>query len=406
MFFNFYRAQFTIVLVCCFCYLQTVQAMNTSSKAVVEVYSVKKQDVPINFEYVGEVEASREIEVRTRITGIIEKRLFQEGQRVKQGDILFKLDDKLYQAQLDQARAALAVARASKVNAETEYNKAKRDYARIAPLTSKELISQSDLDNAQSAIDLAKSAIAKADASILEAKALIKSRQINVDYTRVRSPIDGISGLAEKSEGNLVESGSNSQSLLTRIAQLHPAYVNFSVPEKEITQRKQDIFSGYLVIPEQGYQVRIKTGGGQWLKQIGSIHFQDYQVEPSTGTFFVRAIIDNKDADLSPGQFVRVVLDGAYRPNVFVLPQKAVMDGTAGKYVYVAENNEQGVLTAVVKNIEVGEWIEKTDQFSQAWIVKSGLNDGDKVVVNGMARIFYPGMPLTTTNQQDNISKR
>ncbi|MBF0264836.1 MAG: efflux RND transporter periplasmic adaptor subunit [Gammaproteobacteria bacterium] len=364
-----------------------------AGKAAISIHQISPQNVSVSFEYVGEIQASKEVQVRARITGIIEKRLFTEGQQVKQGDLLFQLDDKFYQAQLLQAKAALAVAKATRVSAVAQYNKAKRDYARISPLSTKDLVSKSNLDNAKSAIDIAQASIEQADASIQQAQAAIKTQQINLDYTQVTAPINGLISRVEKDEGSLVEVGSNS--LLATITQIHPAYVNFYISESEQSQRNEEILSKELILPEQGYTVKLITSNGKLLQQAGEINFKDYKVNTETGSFLVRASIENSEDRLFPGQFVRVHLEGAYRPDVYVLPQKAVMDSPKGKFVYVVQKNDKGEELAIQTSIKVGEWVDKSEHFSQAWIIKSGLKSGDKVVIDGMARIFYSGMPVT-----------
>lgn len=358
----------------------------------VTTMKVSSQDVPVSFEYVGEVAGSHEVEVRARVTGIVEKRLFQEGKAVKAGEVLFRIDAEPFKAQLEQAQAALAIAKASKASARAQLKKAERDYARIAPLTQKKMLSKSELDNTESAIELAKAAMQQADASIMQAQASIRTAQVNLDYTTIKAPITGIIGRVLKTEGSLAEAGSNS--LLATIAQINPAYINFGISENEQVQHEQDISSGKLLMPDAGYDVVLKTGAGQVLPQTGRIDFQDYKTDPSTGNFAMRATIDNPKQALSPGQFVRVILQGGVRPAALLVPQRAVLDSPQGKYVYVATKNEQGGYLAMRRDVEVGEWVKLDGDLKNAWIIKSGLNQGDEVVVNGMARIFFPGMPI------------
>jgi len=365
----------------------------------VTTLKVIEQDIPVNFEYVGQVAGSREVEVRARITGIVKKYLFQEGKAVTAGDILFKIEPEPFLAQVAQAEAALASAIASKASARAELKKAQRDIARISPLTKKNLLSRSEQDNAESAVELATAAVQRADAAILQARASIKTAQINLNYTEVKAPISGIIGRALKTEGSLAEVGNNS--LLATIAQINPAYVNFGIAETEQIQHEHDILIKKLLVPDSGYQVMLKTTSGRALKTVGQIDFRDYKINISTGNFAMRAVIDNSLQILSPGQFVRVILQGAKRPAAIALPQRAVLDSPQGKYVYVAEKNGQANMIAQRRSVEVGEWVTLQGVLKNAWIITSGLKQGDEVVINGMARIFYPGMPIQIASDTD-----
>ena len=358
----------------------------------VTTLAVTSRDVPVNFEYVGQVAGSQEVEIRARVTGIIEERLFEEGKTVNAGQTLFKIDPKPFNAQLGQAQAALAIAKASKEGAIAQLKISRRDFARIAPLAKKKLLSRQDKDNAESSIELAKAAMHQADAAILQAKAEINTSQINLDYTTIKAPISGIIGRALKTKGGLVEAGSNS--LLTSIAQIDPAYINFGVAESEQIQHDKDLSTGKLLLPASGFKVALKNTVGNVLEKTGSVNFKDYKIDSSTGNFAMRASIDNAEKTLSPGQFVRVILQGGIRPSANVIPQRAVLDSPQGKYVYLAEKNEKGGFIAQRQAIEVGEWVQLDGELKNAWIIKSGLKNGDEVVINGMARIFFPGMPI------------
>lgn len=365
----------------------------------VTTMTVTPRDVPISFEYVGQVAGSREVEIRARVTGIIEKRLFQEGKPVKAGDTLFTIDPKPFIAQLEQAKATLASAKASKESAIAQLKKSRRDFARIAPLSKKNLLSRSDKDNAESSIELAKAAMQQADAAILQAKAAINTSEINLEYTTIKAPISGIIGRVQKTEGSLAEAGSNS--LLTTIAQIDPAYINFGVAETEQIQHEKDISMGKLLLPASGFKVVLKNTVGNLLEKTGRVNFKDYKIDSSTGNFAMRASIDNAKKTLSPGQFVRVILQGGIRPDANVVPQKAVLDSPQGKYVYLAAKNGNGGFIAQRQAVKVGEWVQLDGALKNAWIIKSGLKENDEVVINGMARIFFPGMPIQPASAMD-----
>lgn len=382
--------------------LQAAPEKQAPPPTQVTTLKVFPRDVSVNFEYVGQVAGSHEVEVRARITGIVEKRLFQEGKSVRAGEVLFKIDPEPFKAQLAQAKAALASAHASKASAKAQLKKAQRDFARIAPLTRRKLLSRSEQDNAESAIELAKAAIQQADAAILQAKATIRTSQINLGYTIIKAPISGVIGRVLKMEGSLAEAGSNS--LLATIAQTNPAYINFGIAETEQIQREQDMGQGKLLVPDTGFKVVLKMTTGRFLKQTGRVDFQDYKIDSSTGNFSMRATIDNSQHILSPGQFVRVILQGGKRPNAFLIPQRAVLDSPQGKYVYLAAKNEKGGFIAQRQAVEVGEWVQQEGDLKNAWIIKSGIKQGDEVVINGMARIFFPGMPIQPSSDKEKSS--
>ncbi|MEB8430832.1 efflux RND transporter periplasmic adaptor subunit [Cocleimonas sp. KMM 6892] len=359
---------------------------------------VKPMDVPVSFSYTGQVAASHEVEVRARTSGIIEKRLYEEGRFVKEGDLLFTIDRAPLNAAMAEAKAALVSAKAAKSSAQAQLKKAQRDYARVIPLANKKLLSQSDKDDAESALEIAKAAILQTEATILQAETAIKTVQISLDYTNVKASISGIAGRAMKLQGSLVQAGSDS--LLTTISQTNPAYVNFGIPEPKQISQQQEISSGLLKIPASGFKVALTSSNGQQLPQTGMVSFEDYKTDPNTGNFAVRATVDNPQRLLSPGQFVRVNLLGAIRPQAIVVPQRAVLDNPQGKYVYVVgkmkgkDGNEMTV--AQQRPVEVGEWVQLDGDLENGWIIKSGLNAGDEVVTEGSARIFFPGMPIMT----------
>ncbi|MDX2425842.1 MAG: efflux RND transporter periplasmic adaptor subunit [Cycloclasticus sp.] len=361
--------------------------------------AVMPRDVPVSFSYTGQVAESHEVEVRARTSGIIEKRLYEEGSFIKEGDLLFTIDRAPLNATMAEAQATLVSAEAAKSSAQAQLKKAQRDYARVIPLANRKLLSQSDKDDAESALEIAKAAIQQTEATILQAQAAIKTVQINLDYTNVKAPISGVSGLAMKLQGSLVQAGSDS--LLTMISQTNPAYVNFGIPETQHISQQQEIATGSLRIPASGFKVALTSSDGQQLPQTGMVNFEDYKTDPNTGNFAMRATVDNPQRRLSPGQFVRVNLIGALRPKAIVVPQRAVLDNPQGKFVYVVGKSKgkdnQEMTIAEQRPVEVGEWVKLEGDLENAWIIKSGLKAGDEVVTEGSARIYFPGMPIVAT---------
>lgn len=354
------------------------EAGGAQAPAQVSVMPAKPLDAPVSFEYTGQVNGSNEVEIRARVTGIIDKRLYEEGSAVKAGQTLFQLDDAMFKAQVAQAEAALA-------SAQAQLQKAERDYARIAPLAGKELLSRSARDDAASAVDIAK-------AAVMQAQASLDSARINLGYTTIKSPISGVAGRALQREGSLVQTGNDS--LLTTVAQTDPAYVDFGMADSDFQNLRQALSTGKLALPEGGFTIALKTPAGAPLEQTGKMNFQDYKVDPQTGNVAMRATIDNPKRRLLPGQFVRVLLQGAHHPNAIVVPQSAVLDNPQGKYVYVMAKNEQGMDVAQPHPVEAGEWVQMDGELANGWIINSGIKEGDQVITDGMARIFFPGMPV------------
>lgn len=346
--------------------------------ADVAFLAVSPADAAVEFEYVGQVAGTREVEIRARVTGIVEKRLYDEGARVAEGQILFRIDPAPIKARVAAAEAELAEAKA-------RLRQAERESERLTPLLEKKVVSRKDVDDALSAVDLAGAAVKAAEARAATAR-------IDLGYTDVRAPIAGVAGRALKKEGSLASA--EGDSLLTTLAQVDPVEVNFAVGEGDQLRLRRETQSGALVLPKGGFTVRLLAADGTPLPRTGRVDFQDYKVDPSTGSFGYRARVANADGVLSPGQFVKVVLTGARRPNALAVPQRAVLDGPAGKYVYVVGKGKEGGAVAEPRPIEVGEWIASGGTEKNTWVVRSGLKPGDEVIVDGTARIFFPGAPV------------
>ncbi|CAM3667652.1 MULTISPECIES: efflux RND transporter periplasmic adaptor subunit [Pseudoalteromonas] len=348
------------------------------------------EDAPFTIELPATLSGSKEVEVRARVTGILESRNFDEGQTVNQGQSLFTIDLAPYQLAVESAQAALDGAKASLVQSE-------REVKRLAKLRADKSVSQRDYDNASSTKDIATTTLAAA-------KVALKEAQLNLEYAQVKAPVAGVMGREFVSEGTYV---SGPDLLLTQITQLDPIRLRFGISEREQLHMRQDVENGSLTLPEKGqWHTSIKLQDGSLYQQTGKVNFSDVRINPNTGTSELQAIIPNPDFKLRPGQFVRVRLSGAVRKNAFVIPQRAVLDNGTGKFVYVVAKNEQGGTIARPAPVEVGEWIQKPDNQGDKnfWLIKSGLNAGDEVIIDGMAKIFFPGMPVAVNNATHNVS--
>ena len=340
--------------------------------AAVTTMVVKPATLPVSYEYVGQTAGSKEVEVRARVTGILEKRLFTEGGWVKAGQTLFIIDPKALQAQAAAADADVARARAQLAQAD-------REVARLKPLAERRAVGQKEADDAVSNAELARAALKSVEARLAEV-------HLNLGYTRVNAPITGLSSRANKSEGSLV---SANDTLLTLLWQVDPIWVPFNVSENDQLALNRAVAAGKLVLPkDNAYDVTVKLTDGSTFPRKGRINFSDTRVNPATGTYEMRAEIANADAALKPGQFVRVELKGATRINALAVPQIAVQDGPQGKFVYVTGKDKDGKDIAVVRGIVLGDWVEADG--TNLWIVESGLAAGDTVIVDGIAKL-QPG---------------
>ena len=340
--------------------------------AEVTTRSVAPRSFPVSFEYVGQTQGSKDVEVRARVTGIVEKRLYQEGMFVKAGQPLFVIDPKPYAAQVAQAEADLARAQAQKAQAD-------REAARLKPLAEKKAIGQKEADDAASNADFAAASVKAANAKLDELK-------LNWGYTRVVAPISGLSSRAQVSEGALA---TQNTTLLTTISQTDPIWVVFTISENDQLRLNKAMAAGTLAVPkDNAYDVTIKLSDGSAFPRRGRINFSDTRVNPTTGTYEMRAEIPNADAALKPGQFVRVVLRGAERRNAITVPQAAVLDGPQGKFVYVTGKDKDGKDIAQPRPVQVGDWVDAGG--TNEWVIESGLKPGDVVIVDGIAKL-QPG---------------
>lgn len=371
----------SIIAVMAGCEQQSEQAQaGGMPPAAVAVMDMQTRSVPFSIELPATLSGAKEVEIRAQVSGILQARNFSEGDKVTAGQSLFSLDAKIYAVEVEQAKSALNAAK-------TRLEQAGREVKRLKPLRAKNSVSQRELDNAISTLDISKSDVKAAEATLSRA-------QLRLDYSKVTSPVNGIAGRELVSEGTYV---SGPEVLLTQLTQIDPIRVRFGLSEREQLTMRNDAASGALTLPEGGHwKTKIKLFDGSFHPQEGLVNFSDIRINSLTGTSELQAIVPNSDFSLRPGQFVRVVLEGAVRENAYVVPQRAVLDNGLGKFVYVMAKNEQGMTIALPAPVVVGEWVQEQqgDTITNGWIIRSGLKEGDKVIIDGMARIFFPGMPV------------
>jgi membrane fusion protein, multidrug efflux system len=341
--------------------------------ALVAVQEVQPRTVPVELEYPAQTAGSREAEVRSRVQGILLKRNYEEGQPVRAGQSLFSIDAAPFEAVAARAEADVTAAEARLANAA-------RNAKRMKPLFEGKAASQKDFDDATSAEEVAA-------ADVKSAKARLAEARLNLGYTHVYAPVSGVTSRAMKSEGTLIAGPAD---LLTTVTQVDPIYVNFGMSESEQARIRKDTQAKKLVLPKDNrFEVAIRFEDGTTYQRTGRLAFTDVRVNNNTGTSDARAEIPNPAGEVRPGQFVRVVLRGAQRPDAITVPQRAVVESPQGKMVYIfADGKNKDEHVAQPRPVTVGEWS------GADWIITDGLKPGDKVIVDGLARVFFPGAPV------------
>ncbi len=323
----------------------------------VSAITVSARDVPVSWEFVAQAQSSRQVNIQARVNGFLEKRVYTEGSVVKEGDVLFLMDPKPFQVQVQAQEASLARQQAA-------LEVARADLERTKPLTAANALSQKDLDDANGQF-LASSA------AVEEAKARLETAKLNLSYCTIASPVTGITGAAMLQDGTYV---SPLNSLLTTVATLSPIWVNFSISQNEIQTYRDHLASGRLRAPKDGsYLVEVLLTDGSTFPHTGRITFAAPSFSAQTGTFLIRASVDNPDGVLRPNAYVRVRLTGAVRPDAILVPQRAVQQGSEGHFVWVVDGEGK----ARPRPVQVGEW-QGND-----WFVPEGLRTGDQVIVDG-----------------------
>jgi membrane fusion protein, multidrug efflux system len=333
---------------------------NAAPQAVpVTLLEVAPREVPISFEAVGRTEGSRDVQVRARVAGIIERQLYTEGDAVKAGAPLFRIERASYQIELEQARGLLAQERARQELAQQEMD-------RLKGLAERRAISQKEADQAAST---ARQSAAAAQI----AQARVRQAELNLSYTTVNAPIGGITGRALQSVGTLVQPN-NDSALLTTITRGDPIWVRFSLSEAEYTRLRGT--------GEKNAQVTVQLADGKDYASKGKLNFAGSTVDGSTGTVQMRAELPNAEQQILPGQYVRVrVMAGTQK--AILVPQTAVLQNETGRFVWVAGGDGK----ALPRNIRAGQWL------GEHWIVLDGLKAGENVILDNVARL-RPGTPI------------
>ncbi|MGE0310341.1 MAG: efflux RND transporter periplasmic adaptor subunit [Lautropia sp.] len=329
----------------------------------VTVITASRQAVPVSIDVAGQAEGSREVEVRTRVAGIVEKKLFDEGQPVREGQPLYQIERAPFEIALAQARAALA-------QEQSRFDDARREAARLKPLAAQRAISQREYDAAVTAAR-------NADASRAAAQARVREAELNLSYTLVKAPIDGVTGRSLKSEGSLVTPGTEGQ--LTTLVQADPVWVRFALTEQQLRQLQSSTDVDVLLLGPTGEPV-----GRQ-----GRINFSATTVDPRLGTIGLRASFANDARTILPGQFVQLRLRINGR-QAYLVPQQAVGQSDKGRSVWVVGDDGKARSTPVA----AAEWVGRD------WVIEDGLKDGDRVIVDNLMKL-RPGAPVAPRQRGD-----
>jgi membrane fusion protein (multidrug efflux system) len=341
------------------------------------VIQVSPQRVPIVLQAVGQVQGSKEVEVRARVTGILLKRLYNEGELVRAGAPLFQIDAAPFEIALAQARAQLAQERARN-------EQANREAGRLRQLAALKAISQKEYDDSTSTLKLS-------DATLQAAEANLRLAELNLSYTLVTAPVAGITGRVVRSEGSLITAGLDS-SLLTSINQVNPIWVRFSLSESERANLPGTL-PGTHVSGRAGPEVRLSLPDGSSYPEKGRINFAATQIDPQLATQELRAEFENPKLQLLPGQFVRVQVTAGQRDNVFLVPQTSVMQTEKGYLLFVLDKDNK----AEIRPVQTGTWV------GSDWLILGGLKPGDRVVLDNLLKL-RPGVPVAPAESSNSKS--
>ncbi|TRA98462.1 MULTISPECIES: efflux RND transporter periplasmic adaptor subunit [Rhizobium/Agrobacterium group] len=331
--------------------------------AAVGVIDLKGHAIPVISELPGRVAATRVSEVRARVSGILQERVFEQGALVKEGDVLYRIDPRLFKVRVASAQATLRRAEATRDNAKVQLERQRM-------LRERNVASGIDYDTA--AVNLA-----QAEADVALQQASLEEAKINLEYTEVRAPITGIIGGALVTEGALVTADGTSS--LALIQQINPVYADFTQSAQDLLALRRAVTDGKLASPAPGQaSVELVFDGGDVYGGKGKLLFSSANVDSTTGQVTLRAEFPNPNGDLLPGMYVRVRIEQAVRQDAITIPQRSVLRTQDGKaQVYVVEADD----IAKLRDVQLGQAL------GQEWVVESGLKEGEKVVVDGVQKV-------------------
>lgn len=352
---------------------KAVQSNAPQQAVPVHILTMQSRTVPLKQVFLGQTESSQTVEIRARVNGFLESKHFTEGGRVEAGQLLFSIDPRSFQAALDMARAQLT-------SAQAQLERINQQLKRYTALRQSGSATEDELNELQTEQSVALANIALEKARIIQA-------ELDLSYTKVESPIDGLIGMAQKDVGSYVDNSSGG--LLAVVEKIDPIYVRYTVSEQDLLQAKRMAQSGETNRPGiQDMRLELTLADGTTYSHPGSISYTAPEIDTNTGSAVVRGTFPNPKGELMPGQFVHVHVEGVERLNALMVPKAAVIQNPTGAMVYVANDKMQ----AEIRPITLGPWQD------DMWIVESGLNTGDKVIVDKIMQL-RPGM--TVSQAQD-----
>lgn len=328
--------------------------------AEVGVVTVNAAEVPLPVTYAGRVAGYRDVEIRAQVSGILVSRNYEDGAKVAQGQTLFTIDRRPFEVARDRVRAQLAQAQAAARQAE-------ENFKRIEELSRRQVATEQAMDQARAGRD-------QSQAGVQLAQAELNNAELNLSYTTIKAPTAGTTALQSPQVGSLIQA---QQTLMTTLTQLDPAYVNFSVTDTEFQSFRQMNQQREKPLNESDLTVELQYGSGAVYPQRGKVQVSASSVDLRTGTIQVRAVFPNPNADLLPGQFVRVIVRGITLPHAVVVPKQAVSQGPQGPFVYVVGDKQ----TAQARPVKLGS------ELAGGWLIQSGLTGGEQIVVDGLIRV-------------------
>lgn len=328
----------------------------------VSVFDVKAEDYPWSAQFQAQASGSKSVEVRARVEALIEKRLYKEGDFVKEGQQLFQLERDQYEARMEQAQA--------------QFTNAEREWRRVRPLYEKNAVSQKERDAALAAYE--------------SARAELRQAQINLDFCQVVSPVNGYSSKENYTPGNLV----SNNSLLTYVNQTSPMYIDFSIAAPERMLRQKLAAEGRLQFPpNEHYVATLTLLDGSTSPEIGEVTFIDSKVQPNTGVIQARAVFANKNGEIMPGQYVRIHMEGDVLKNAILVPQKCVVRTQHGSSVMVVGKDD----VVSIADVEIGATI------GDLYLIDKGLEPGQRIISEGIVKA-RPGSKVSIVPAEEKIT--
>jgi membrane fusion protein, multidrug efflux system len=342
---------------------------------VVKVVHAEQKDVPVYGEWIGTLDGMVNAEIKAQVTGYLLAQHYTEGSLVRKGQLLFALDPRPFQAVLDQAKGQLAQATAQELQAEANQGKTQLDVARYAPLAKAKAVTEQDLDNAVQANFAAKAQVEAANAAIVAAKAAVETAELNLGFTNVRSPIDGIAGLALAQVGSLVSAGST---ILTTVSTIDPIKAYFTATEQEYLRYvRMNPIESEREAHTRAIELELILADGTVYAHKGQFYVADREVNPQTGAIRLAGLFPNPGNILRPGQYGRVRAVTEIKRNALLVPQRAVIE-LQGRYQVAVVDDTNKVS---IRQVTVGE------RSGSMWIIDRGVNPGERVVVEGIQQV-------------------